>query len=388
MKHVNTGITGKVSLALMTALVIALAFVGSVASEPQAPTIPTLPHFFYGKVITDQGKPLPGLQVAARAVTGGWTGVATTTVDSASIYGYVPQFFVPGVITGVPGSGAVDGDLVAFYVQGVQALLYDIGTNTTSTTYVFESGGNTELDLIVPLKYTITATAGPNGSISPQGAVAVNYGFNQTFAITPNVNYLIRDVLVDGVTNPAAVTAGSYTFTNVKQNHAIDATFVKANYVITPTASAGCTITPGTPQTVPYKGSQIFNIAANTGYNLVDVLVNGASQGPILSYTFTDVQADGTISANCTRKPFVITPSWGAHGSITPGTPQTVYYGDSVTFTITPDPGYLVDNVVANGVSQGSITTYTFTNVTANGSIVAVFKKQSNLLLFLPVILR
>ena len=33
---------------------------------------------------------------------------------------------------------------------------------------------------------TITASAGPNGTISPSGAVSVNYGANQSFTITPD----------------------------------------------------------------------------------------------------------------------------------------------------------------------------------------------------------
>lgn len=387
MKHANSRLSGRVGLALMAALVMALVVGASVvAAEPLAPNAPTMPHFFFGKVTTDQNIPLPGMVVTARAANpGGWTGAATTIVDAASKYGYTPQFYVPGWVDGNPSTGARNGEQIAFFVADVRATLYDVQAGKTSTSYTFVSGGDTELNLIVPLRYTITATAGPNGSITPQGAVTVNYFFNQTFTFTPNPNYLILDVLVDGVSNPEAVAAGSYSFTNVTRNHTIHVTFVKATYVITPSAGVGCTITPGTPQTVPYKGSQTFNIAANTGYDLVDVLVNGASQGPILSYTFTNVQADGTIAATCSLKPFVITPLWGAHGSITPGTPQTVLYGGSVTFTMVPDLGYTVDNVVVNGVSQGPITTYTFTNVTTNGSIVATFKRV-NYWIFLPLI--
>jgi hypothetical protein len=47
--------------------------------------------------------------------------------------------------------------------------------------------------------YTITATAGPNGSISPSGAVVVAAGANQAFTITPDTCYHVADVLVDGI---------------------------------------------------------------------------------------------------------------------------------------------------------------------------------------------
>ena len=132
MKNVNTGLIRTVSLALMAALVLVLVLIGPVAAEPLAPAIPTFPNFFYGTVRTDLGLPLPGRQVVARAVTGSWTGSSTTTADAASKYGYVPQFYVPGVNTGVAGSGASNGDLIAFYVDGVQAQLYDVEALTTS----------------------------------------------------------------------------------------------------------------------------------------------------------------------------------------------------------------------------------------------------------------
>ncbi|MBE0426200.1 MAG: putative Ig domain-containing protein [Nitrospirae bacterium] len=70
--------------------------------------------------------------------------------------------------------------------------------------------------------YTIAATAGSGGSISPSGAISVSQGANQTFTITPNTGYHIADVLVDG-SSAGAVT--SYTFNNIVDNHTIEAFF-------------------------------------------------------------------------------------------------------------------------------------------------------------------
>ena len=73
-------------------------------------------------------------------------------------------------------------------------------------------------------KYTITATAGEGGSITPNGDVSVKEGASQTFAITANNGYEIADVLVDG-SSVGAVE--SYTFSDVKANHTISASFRK-----------------------------------------------------------------------------------------------------------------------------------------------------------------
>jgi hypothetical protein len=70
---------------------------------------------------------------------------------------------------------------------------------------------------------------------------------------------------------------------------------------------------------------------------------------------------------------FTITASAGAGGSISPSGAVLVTQGASQTFTIAPDAGSAVSNVLVDGVSQGAITTYTFTNVTVIHSISAIF---------------
>ena len=83
---------------------------------------------------------------------------------------------------------------------------------------------------VPPTQYTITATAGTGGTISPSGAVLVNEGADKTFTITPNSGYLIADVLVDTVSAGAVST---YNFTNVVANHTIAASFTLAPVPVT-----------------------------------------------------------------------------------------------------------------------------------------------------------
>ena len=77
----------------------------------------------------------------------------------------------------------------------------------------------------------ITATAGEHGAIDPEGAVTVPKGKSETFTITPDSGYRIKDVLVDGKSVGAVST---YTFENVVDNHTIHATFARKH---TPTPS-------------------------------------------------------------------------------------------------------------------------------------------------------
>ena len=70
--------------------------------------------------------------------------------------------------------------------------------------------------------YTISASAGTGGSISPEGNVQVEAGGTVSFSIVPDEGYSISKLMIDDVENPAADT---YTFRNVDSNHAIKALF-------------------------------------------------------------------------------------------------------------------------------------------------------------------
>ena len=74
----------------------------------------------------------------------------------------------------------------------------------------------------VPAVFTITASTGPNGTISPVGAVAVTQGTSPTFTLTPGTGFAVTGLSVDGVSVSAG---GSYTFTNVQAAHTLAATF-------------------------------------------------------------------------------------------------------------------------------------------------------------------
>ena len=148
---------------------------------------------------------------------------------------------------------------------------------------------------------------------------------------------------------------------------------VPTTYTITVSAGANGSITPPGTLTVNSGESQTFTIAADSGYHIDDVLVDGASAGAVTSYTFNNITGDHTISATFTINTYAITTSAGANGSITPSGTATVNAGDSQTFTIAADLGYHVDDVLVDGVSEGAVTSYTFNNVTANHIISASF---------------
>jgi hypothetical protein len=222
--------------------------------------------------------------------------------------------------------------------------------------------------------FTITASAGSGGSISPNGAVTVNQGANQTFSITANSGFSISSVTVDGA-NQGAIA--SYTFSNVQGNHTIAAAF-KANtttFTITASAGSGGSINPNGAVSVNQGANQTFSITPNSGFSILSVTVDGANQGAITSFTFSNVQANHTISAafQASTTQFTITASAGTGGSINPNGAVLVNQGANQAFSITPGSGYTVSSVTVDGANQGAITSYTFSNVQANHTISAAF---------------
>ncbi len=103
---------------------------------------------------------------------------------------------------------------------------------------------------ITPTDHTITATAGTGGSISPAGTIAVSEGGSKTFAIIPDDCYHISDVLINGTSLGPVST---YTFVNVNQDYAIQASFI--------------------------QGSRVNNLNKSIGYDTIQEAISDADVG-------------------------------------------------------------------------------------------------------------
>jgi hypothetical protein len=210
----------------------------------------------------------------------------------------------------------------------------------------------------------VNASAGTGGTISPSGTTLISYGASQTYAITPSGSFRIAKVFVDGVSKGAI---SSYTFYNVNSTHTINATF---GLPISASAGTGGSITPSGTVVVAYGGSQTYYITPSSPYRIANVVVDGVNKGAISSYTFYNVTSSHTISASFGLP---ISASAGTGGTISPSGTVIVGYGASKTFSIIPSTGYKILAVVVDGVNKGTISSYTFYNVSSAHSISASF---------------
>ncbi len=219
-----------------------------------------------------------------------------------------------------------------------------------------------------PLTYSITALPASNGVISPAAVTTVNCGSNQIFAITADSCYRILDVKVDGLSVGAVST---YTFSNVTANHTISATFTPITYNINVIQTVNGTISPGTI-TVGCNSNQTFTITPDACYHIVDVTVDGISVGAVSSYSFSNINADHTITAQYAVDLYSITVMQNANGTISPSS-TTSACGTDQTFSITPNACYMIADVLVDNVSVGALSSYTFNNVQTNHLISPKF---------------
>ncbi|HEY6866003.1 MAG TPA: LamG domain-containing protein, partial [Candidatus Eisenbacteria bacterium] len=104
-------------------------------------------------------------------------------------------------------------------------VVVDGGSVGAVTTYTFNSVTRSHTIAATfssGTQHTITASAGPGGSITPSGAIVVAGGASQSFSMIPLLGYHVADVLVDGASVGAVAT---YTFTNVSADRTIAASF-------------------------------------------------------------------------------------------------------------------------------------------------------------------
>lgn len=173
----------------------------------------------------------------------------------------------------------------------------DTGITASATVRVVVDGGNTGGNTgggTVTASYTITASAGKGGTISPNGTIKVSRGDNKTFTITAGNGYIIADVLVDGVSVGAV---SSYTFEKVSKNHTISVSFKEARPGVADPSETGVDqwlrVTDHIAYMHGYDNGQFGSLdnltraqAAQLFYRL---LVN---QNVDITVSFTDVPAD------------------------------------------------------------------------------------------------
>lgn len=270
----------------------------------------------------------------------------------------------------------------AFVVDGRDAL-DELVANGYSYAFVnVTENHNVRISFMENTYYTIVATCGEHGTITPNGVVSVLSGEDQSFAIVADGGYHIATVMVDGVDVTAELSDGIYTFTEVGEAHTINAEFELNSYTVVAYAQGG-TITPNGSIVVNHGDDITFEFAPDEEYELFNFTVdNQIVETGDGVFVLDSVARDHVVVAvfapiNIVRHEIVATA--GEHGRILPGGRVRVIDGESQNFQIVPDEHYHIASLLVDGTPIEVVDEYLFENVTEDHTISVTFEAEKHI---------
>lgn len=243
--------------------------------------------------------------------------------------------------------------------------------------------------------YTINATSGGNGEISPSGIATYNYNTSKVYIITPNKGYHISSIVVNN--EPISelqfedIVQNGYKFNGIKQNYTIHVDFAINIYNIIASANEGGVISPSGTIQVTHGSNKKFVFNPSQHYYVYSIVIDGnALSGTDFTnavnngYTFTNIENEHTINVVFDLVSYNITVIPVVNGSISPNGVVPVKYNQDKTFAFIPDTGYELNSIVVDGVAlpvlefeNAKVNGYTFDNVVEEHTITATFKLKT-----------
>ncbi|MCP3951093.1 MAG: hypothetical protein GY697_02570, partial [Desulfobacterales bacterium] len=205
-----------------------------------------------------------------------------------------------------------------------------VGTIYTTDAITAIHAGCTVIVSFIP-QYTVTPSAGENGSIDPPTDKVVNSYETTSFEVIPDAGYTASV----GGTCGGNLDGIIYTTNVITADCTVIASFIPNQYTITPSAGDNGSIGPSTDQMVTYNQTMSFEVTPETGYT---ASVGGTCGGSLdgIIYTTNVITADCTVIASfaLAQAQYTITPSAGDNGSIGPSTDQMVTYNQTMSFEV------------------------------------------------------
>jgi len=148
--------------------------------------------------------------------------------------------------------------------------------------------------------HVVTPSAGSGGAIAPDTPQTVDDGDTTAFTLTPDAHYQIESVTGCGGT----LAGDTYTTAAITSDCTVTATFAIITHTVTPSAGAGGTITPDTPQTVDDGATTTFTVTATPPFQVGSVSGCGGSLAGD-TYTTGAITGDCTVTATFSILDFV-----------------------------------------------------------------------------------
>jgi hypothetical protein len=255
-------------------------------------------------------------------------------------------------------------------------------SSSASTNALINGEGSIIANFITPQtgqNYPVTFSLGTGGaSMNPTGTQTYAGGSAVPVSAVAASGYQFSSWISTGSISFDSTTASSTT-AHINSAGSITANFAAIttgqNYQVTfSLGTGGASMNPTGTNSYAAGSTVAISATPTSGYRFSSWTSSGTISFDTATSASTNahIGSDGTITANFATNQHIITVTQGANGVIAPGT-TAVNDGASQTFSITPNNGYHVLNVVVDGSSKGAVTSWTFTNVIVDHTITASF---------------
>jgi parallel beta-helix repeat protein len=355
---------------------ITIATSSSIASGSKGfLTVTPNTNFVIGSVSGCSGT-LDGNTYTTGAVTADCTVTATFISASATTFTVSATAGDNGTISppsSVIASGSTGALTVtpnsSFVIGSVSGCAGSLNGNTYTTGAVTANCSVIATFVAAPTTFTVSATAGANGTISPTSSDIAS-GSTGALTVTPNSDFVIDSVSGCGAGN---LDGNTYTTGAVTADCAVTASFVAAaptTFTVSATAGDNGAITP-TSSDIASGSTGVLTVTPDSNFAIDSVTgCDGSIDGN--TYTTGAVTADCAVTASFVASVFNITTSAGANGTIASG--KTVTAGSTTSFIVQPLTGFRVSGLSGcNGEYDGGTKLYTTGPVNADCAIAALF---------------
>ena len=231
------------------------------------------------------------------------------------------------------------------------------------------------------ITYTVTVTAGENGSADPTTSV-VEYGKSLKIVFIPEPGYRTSYLTINGGDRIVPDDRTNYVIDDIIEDKAVEVFFERDDsaYASVSVAIVGHgTVNDNSDSfkdEVLKGNSYTITSVPSEGYRLSKVLVDNVevpTSGGV--YVLNNIARDTAVEVVFEILMFTVTVNVGEHGSCDQQT-QAVEYGSDLTFTFTPDSRYAVHSVTVDGVPVEIVDgTYVLRDIRADHVVAVTFWK-------------
>jgi len=252
----------------------------------------------------------------------------------------------------------------------VDVLIDDVSVGNNSTYTISKINSNHSIHAKFSLnQYTINMDTNEGGTIESVGETIVSHGDSFNFNVVTNEGYILTDVQVDGISIGLQST---YTLDDVSSDHTVSADFTNS-VEISVKSGVGGNILPSDNIDVAIGNDISFNISADEGYSIVDVIVDGISAGAVENIELLEVSEPHSIEALFSINTYTVT----LIVNDIPTFKESLEYDESYILDIINSEEKIIDDIIVDGVSLGKVSQVTFNNIETDHEVEVIYEVNS-----------